>query len=416
MQKGARPSLRTGVSLENRPAVALMPWLWRGANLLHLPPDRLAAEVERLAEGLPVEIFRSGAMSLSLDDVEASVAGRPTLYDELAPQLAMMPAPDGVRVEPAQWCELLDARGYLNVSISEGARLFGVSERTFGDLLCAVRAWVEPPGLFASNLVDCLLIQLRRVDARDAAVADAEYLLCGALEDLERYGAADAPRLARSLAWSEARLAAALCVLQALDPSPGIDYAPSAPLVPELEFIASGDAVVCRVAEENLPRVVMMEGAGVSWPGSALGEARNLIERLAMRVRTMRRVGDFFASAQRDYLLRMRDAPTAMRLADVAAGTGLHVSTVSRVLSAHWATCEGLGVFRLSHLAMRALRTRDGAGCLDYAYLERAIRSAASDGLSDRRLAEFLGVPRRTLTYHRLRLGLGRRKINNAKM
>ena len=43
---------------------------------------------------------------------------------------------------------------------------------------------------------------------------------------------------------------------------------------------------------------------------------------------------------------------------------------------------------------------------LDYDTLEALLRDAQEKGLPDRRVAETLGLPRRTVTYHRLRLGL----------
>lgn len=392
------------LALRLRPQIALTPYLWNEANFLHLPPDALYEQLVRLSERLPVQVSRTGG-DVSYD-VLAETACEPSPDDEVRAQIAMMRTLPEAFCDPAAWCALLDDRGYLACPASEAAAAFGAGVRDFGEALVRVQDWVEPPGLFAENLADCLSIQLRRCECPGQDTADAACLLRDGLAALER---GETARFAANRGWSAERLQAALSCLRRLDPAPGSVRLNAERAVPELEFIREDGAIRCRVMEEHIPRLSLIAGTPQDWDVDRMRQFRGLAARLAERTKTLARIGTSLGMLQRDYLLGQTAYPQVLGLAEIAAETGLHASTVSRVLALHWGFCAELGVFRLSALLMRRMRTRRKERQIDYAYLERAIRSAAEDGLSDAKLAAFLGIPRRTVAYHRVRLGYRRR-------
>lgn len=386
-----RQELRTG----------LIPCIWQEANLLHLSLPELLEELRRAAAELPIEV-RAPRTAPPYDE-EQGIGGAPSFEEAVGHQISLCPELDDALPGGAAWCELLDARGFLNCSPREAAAALGVGEGIFARALSAIQAWVEPPGLFALDLADSLRIQLGRLGMGES---DAAFLLARGRAMLEE-GRAHA--FAEASGWSAERLEAALNVLRSLDPNPGGAFSANRTIVPELEFVVRDGVVHCRVMRENLPALEVLEGAAgeAGEAGETLARrARSLLLRLEGRERTLARVGAFFAERQSAYLSKRADCPAPLGLKDVARAVGLHVSTVSRILSSCWARSNALGVLRLSSLLLRRLGGAGGASGIDYAYLARTIRGAQEELLSDAEVADFLGIPRRTVAYHRQRLGL----------
>ena len=384
-----RQELRTG----------LIPCIWQEANLLYLSPHALLEELRRAAAELPLEV-RVPRATLPYDEGHET-AGAPSFEEAIGHQIFLCPNLDDVLTNGAAWCELLDARGFLNCTPREAAVVLGVSEGAFARALSAVQTWVEPPGLFALDLADSLRIQLDRLEMRES---DAAFLLARGREMLEE-GRAQA--FSKAYGWSAGRLEAAMNVLRSLDPNPGGAFSAGHAVVPELEFVVREGTVHCRVMRENLPSLEMIEGAMAGAAGETLARrARSLLLRLEGRERTLARVGTFLADRQSAYLSKRAESPGPLGLKETARAVGLHPSTVSRILSSYWARSDVLGVLRLSSLLLRRLGGAGGASGIDYAYLGCTIRRAQEELLTDAEVADFLGIPRRTVAYHRQRLGL----------
>lgn len=370
--------------------------------MLHMPPEALTEHLKDLAEKLPL-LYRP-PQTLSLDDIGETASDRRSMDEEIGGQIALMPTMGGVFSNASRWCELLDARGYLNCTDEEAARGFGIKSEIFVERLRAVQDWIEPAGFFAHNLADCLTIQLRRLGLADS---DAAFLLRHGREDLE-HDRMDG--FLRQQGWSRERLANALKTLRRLDPTPGYAFERTSFILPELEFTATDESVTCKVALDNLPHLALMEDIADFCDKRTCREARNIIQHLAERNDTLARIGNFLAAGQKDFLMGHAPSPAPLGLKEIAVAANLHVSTISRILSTRWARSDRRGLFRLSALLMRKLMNRAGESRMDYAYLEHAIRSAVDEGLKDAELARFLGIPRRTVAYHRLRLGIIRKR------
>ena len=384
-----RPILRTG----------LIPCIWQEANLLHLSPHELLEELHRAVAELPLEV-RPPRAALLYDEEQEAVAA-PSFEGVVGHQISLCPDLNGVLPNGAAWCELLDARGFLNCLPREAAAVLQLPADTFARALSAIQAWVEPPGLFARDLADSLRIQLERLGMGES---DAVFLLAHGRTMLEE-GRVCA--FADAYGWSAKRLDCALGVLRSLDPNPGGAFSANHAIVPELEFIVEEDGVHCRVMRENLPALEMIEGAVTGEGGEALvRRTRSLLLRLEGRERTLARIGAFLAAYQSAYLSKRAESPRSLGLKEISRAAGLHPSTVSRVLASHWARSDALGVLRLSSLLLRRLGGAGGASGIDYAYLGRTIRRAQEELLTDAEVADFLGIPRRTVAYHRQRLGL----------
>lgn len=326
--------------------------------------------------------------------------GPPSLDDHLRRELAETPLA-GFDFDPARLGETLDPRGYLNVPLEPWGAHLGLLPEEAPRALAALQEWADPPGLFARDLAECLLIQLRRKFGEEG---DGGRLLREGRENLER---GDQSALARRLEWSSERLHRALKELQALDPHPGYAFRRTAAVRPELLFrpVGPNRELAVHLVEENLPRLVLAEGisplGGNPRDRGAWHAARAVLGAWAQRLRGRVEVGRFLAKRQRPYLLGDLPAPEPLVLADLHREMGYHPSTLSRVLRATWAVTPR-GTVLLGRLLSRPLRGRPD---LSVAALRYLLRQARREGRSWAEVARELALSPRTVAWHGFRCG-----------
>lgn len=376
------------------PSLTLKPYLWMGGNLLFLPPGELEEVLRELARGLPVSVAPPRGRPLSLEALETDLPASGEGEEDLLRQIAACPGLPGPG--PRMWLLLLGPRGILNVPEVQGAAALGLPLRVFRAGLEALQDWTDPPGLFARDLQECLLLQLRR---RGRDISDEATLLREGRDHLE---GGTLERFRREQGWSAERLGAALRELRRLDPAPGRGLVPPEPVRPELSLLpGEGGAVECRLLQENLPRLVCEAPLPEGPEGRRL---RDLLLRLGMRARTLVRLGLALGLRQQRHLTDPQAPPAPLNLRTLGEDTGLSPSTVSRCLNQTWARTLR-GTLPLGSLLARSPRRRPD---LDYPSLEALLREATAQGLTDREVGDRTGLPRRTVAYHRNRLGLRR--------
>jgi len=397
--------------LEQETAARLCPQLWNRDNLLFVPMESLSDVLRELCRSLPLEARPPAGARFSGEAYDDELHGQADADDAPAEvafllsssrELAAVAEAEGSRLADAGlWCELLGPGGWLNASVADAAGAFGVREEVFLRALAIAQEAAEPAGLFARDAAECLLLQLDAAGGRDC---DAGTLLTegrNALESGER-ALAD---FARGAGWSDARLRDALRALRRLDPAPGRGVCGARFIRPELDFYTArnerGERLTrCRLARENLPRLSLAsEDLLATVEKKDWTRAKALLTRLGLRYRALLRVGVFFAERQAEYLSGAAKYKSPAGLKDAAAASGLHVSTVSRILAGTWARSPR-GTLRLSSLLSRS------HGAISYGELEAVLRAASERGESDAAVARETGIPRRTVAYQRRRLGI----------
>jgi len=329
---------------------------------------------------------------------EDGIEDIPDMDTVLRFQLASCPAIRELGDAAAILPQCLDTNGRLTVGDGELASLLRIAPERVSPLLAAVQDWVDPPGLFARNLTECLLIQLRR---RGENSGDAAELLRSGAEELADGGPAF---VMKTLGWSKERLDAALSRLRMLDPHPGGAFGTTGRVIPEIEFVPTpDDGVRTRYLPDRLPRVLVETDLfrGIDTPVlSALWRrGQSLLLALAVRTRGRMRVAMELARIQNAAIRSPGTALLPCTLGQIARTTGLHTSTVQRISRSVWAIAPG-GVMPLSRLFSRPLRSRPDMS-VDRVRNEIAIRSAG--GETDGRIAAELRIPVRTVAWHRTR-------------
>jgi RNA polymerase sigma-54 factor len=190
---------------------------------------------------------------------------------------------------------------------------------------------LDPPGLFARDLAECL-----RMQARDAGVLDAA--MEQILAHLPLLAAGDTARLARLGGCDEQGVVARFRLIRAMNPKPGNDFAnggqTAALREPDLlaRPLKDGRWQVS-LNRSALPDVEVVSDKTRPVDRAALGAAKALRHMLRARNATLLTVGREIAARQVAALLQGPGALLPMTMAELAAALDLHESTISRVVA-----------------------------------------------------------------------------------
>jgi RNA polymerase sigma-54 factor len=291
----------------------------------------------------------------------------------------------------------LDEHGRLDRSCGEIADELQVPESAVASVLAVVRR-CGPPGVGATSISECLLLQLDALDLDDDRERLARAVIADHLPALARGHFAS---IAKALGVSRAQVQQVLDLIRRrLRPYPAFDgNSPPASryVVPDVVVRERDGEFTVELVEPASTRLAVR-----SWPGGGeASRARSFVAMLHDRWSTLQRVVEYTVERQRDFLVDGETALKPLTRAEVAAALDLHESTVSRAIADKYALLPDGTIVPLS-------RFFGVSGAVD-AELRRLLEEA--DGpMSDQRLADRLreaGFPmaRRTVAKHRARLG-----------
>jgi RNA polymerase sigma-54 factor len=349
--------------------------------------------------------------------IEATLTRRPTLQEHLRWQLQMSDLSPAEKAA-AEWIVgNLDDDGYLQSGVEEIARQAGVPLAVVETALVEVQR-LDPAGVGARDLRECLLLQLRALGVDDPLV---RALVENHLDALQKR---DFRGIARTLGKSVEELGAAARVIARLDPKPGRAYGGDDPIyiTPDIYVHKVGDEFHIVLNEDGLPKLrinslyrdVLARDKAVAkdtreYVQDKVRSALWLIKSIHQRQRTIYRVMESIVRHQRDFFERGIAYLRPLNLRDVADDIGMHESTVSRVTTSKYAHTPQ-GIFELKYFFNSSINRIDGEAIASESVKERIRRIIAAEDarrpLSDQRIAEMLknaniDIARRTVTKYR---------------
>ena len=315
----------------------------------------------------------------------------------------------------------LDEDGYLRISLEEIAEQTGADRKLIREALLHVQA-MEPAGIGARNLTECLSLQLIR-KGMDTPLA--MLLVKDHLEDIAkgRTGA-----LAKTLGVKPVQIQDTCDLIRTLDPKPGRRFGRDAEaqyIVPDVYVELRDGKLVVSVQESAAPRLIispfyrrLLEDPQADEPlkdflEGRLNSAAWLIRSIQQRSQTILNVTGVIADLQENFL-KGTGSLAPMTLAQVAQIAGVHESTVSRCTSGKFAQTPR-GVFELKDLFSGGYNA--GGGEVSTGSVKKLIRryieaEDGSDPMSDQLLSEKLkqengvSISRRTVAKYRESLGI----------
>ncbi len=296
-----------------------------------------------------------GERDKKLDAMNNTAARGITLAEHLLGQWAFVECPPGVRKAGEAIINNIDAEGYFRADF-EQVRKDSKVPLTLEGLAAALSLvqTLEPAGVGARNLRECLLLQIDAV-ARDEDLAEGHdfelerALITDHLKDLEmnRY-----PQISRKLGLEIDEIKAAVHRLGRLNPYPGkqIGGSDAPPITPDaiIYYDEETDKYEIEMTNDPAPNL-FISGMYRKWLkdkkhdkktreflATNVRNARWLLESIEQRKSTITRVIRAVVDAQREFFDKGPEFLRPLPMIQVADQLGIHVATVSRAVSEKW--------------------------------------------------------------------------------
>jgi RNA polymerase sigma-54 factor len=315
--------------------------------------------------------------------------------------------------------ETVDETGYLTVPVEQVADLTAAPVPLVEQALALVQE-LDPAGVGARSLAECLALQAKAADRYDPAMArlidNLDLLSKGRTADLKRICGVD-----------DEDLADMIRELRCYDPKPGCRFSRAAAedVTPDVFVRQTRDGYSVELNQATLPRLLVnrryyqelksgpQDRRSRAWLSECLQSASWLVKALDQRARTIVKVVSEIVKRQRGFFDRGVSALRPLTLREVAEAIGMHESTVSRATSNKYLLCDR-GLFELKYFFGSGVQSAEGEGAAAEA-VKAAIKEVIdceNEILSDDAIAALLkqrgfDCARRTVVKYRESRGIG---------
>ena len=327
----------------------------------------------------------------------------------------------------------IDSRGYFTDDTASIAETFSVPEETVLRLLSEIQK-LDPAGVGARDLSECLLLQLSR---RPGHSPVTEAIIKDHLDELGRNHIAG---IARKMKLPVADVEAACEEIRSLNPKPGnsfSDRSQMAYISPDAVIVHVEDGFEILVNEYQYPRFhistyyqelakTVSDAETRTYLREKIRQAHAVADNIRQRSTTLSKVLHVIVDKQQDFFLRGVGNKRPLKLSDIAEATGLHESTISRTLRSKYLQCSW-GVYPLNYF-LTSVASKNAVSGEEQTpeYIKLRIKKIIAEEnkerpLSDesisRALAEAqINISRRTVNKYRQELGIpdksGRKQIS----
>lgn len=403
-------------------------------------PAGADSDIASNADSLPAELpgdtswedtFDTGATSYSApgdsdgrDFFETHNSEGETLHDHLIWQLDLTPFSDIDREIAATIIDSINDDGYLSVSLEElreGMQLDPALEIGIEEVQAVLHRiqYFDPVGVGARDPAECLIIQLRQLDADTPWLKEALQLV---QDHVSLLGNRDYNQIMRRMKLGEPELQEVLKLVQSLNPRPGsqITTAKAQYVVPDVFVFKNKGKWQVDLNIEATPRLrinshyaSLVRRADNSednaYLRNHLQEARWFLKSLQSRHETLLKVARCIVDRQRNFFEYGDEAMKPLVLRDIAESVEMHESTISRVTTQKYMHTPR-GIFEFKYFFSSHVGTSDGGECSATAIraIIKKLVSAEkpSKPLSDSKIASLLAdqgikVARRTIAKYR---------------
>jgi RNA polymerase sigma-54 factor len=391
-----------------------------------------------MAENLPDDYEERSRPSLNRieqegdrrHDAMANMLARPeSLTDYLHHQLSWFDVEDSVRRMAERIIYSLDTNGYLKTPLEEllpplapdangDLQSYRAKQLATAEEALRVVQRLDPPGVGARNLKECLLLQLT---PGMPFYEELRVLINQHLEDLENNRL---PQISKKIGLSIEKIQEVWHELRKLKPKPGADFNESTvPSVTPDVFVERNEQgkYEVRLEDGQLPslyispyyrKLLRDEGTNAEtreYIKRKINSAQWLIESIEQRRSTLTRVSQAIVDHQTKFLDDGPEYIEPLKMQQIADKVGVHVTTVSRAVDDKWIQTPR-GIFPLKRFFVGGTTSADGE---EVAWdrvrikLQEIIDSEdKTKPLSDDAIVEELGkegitVARRTVTKYR---------------
>lgn len=301
-------------------------------NILEMSSSNLKELIEKEVNKNPMLeiVYSPRSNSHSTDEETTSpldfISKEKSLFDFLEEQLSYLKLSKKFRDICYYIINNLDDRGYLSISKSDIKKIFKISTKELQEVFNIIYS-LEPHGIGAENLKDCLKIQLTIKDKKDPLLFS---IIDNYLEDL---GDKNFEFIAENLNISADRIKSYLSLIQTLDPIPARGYFvgnKTRYIVPEAKIEIIDKTLKVTLNEEAFPKI-KLSSSDIS-DKTNYQNALNLIKAIEKRYITLEKILNLLIVKQFDFFFLGKEHLKTLTLKDIASELNLHISTISRAI------------------------------------------------------------------------------------
>ncbi|MCY9189072.1 RNA polymerase factor sigma-54 [Bacillus mojavensis] len=316
----------------------------------------------------------------------------------------------------------LDSNGYLEEDVEEAARRLSVSAEEAEAVLRKLQS-LEPAGIGARSLQECILLQLQRLPSRNE---QAELLVS---EHFDVFAQKNWKALSKETGMPLHTIQDISDKIAALHPRPGLLFASPEHdmyIEPDIFITVKNGHITAELNSRSFPEIelhpqyrpLLSSGAcqdTVSYLSTKYQEWRWLSRALRQRKQTITRIVNELTARQKDFFLKGRSAMKPLTLREVADCLSLHESTISRAIKGKTIQTP-YGLFEMKMFFSGKAEASGDGDTSNYAvktHLEALIQQEdKTKPLSDQKLADLLyeqhriQISRRTVAKYRDQLNI----------
>jgi RNA polymerase sigma-54 factor len=399
----------------------LTPHMRQSMEILHMSSLDLHELVKQQANENPFielkDITENRRVSVSNNDwwLNTDHSASVTLESVLLEQIACMNLESTLMILCKWIIGNLDAKGYLPYTKEEISSIQGSSLGHVSQAIQIIQS-LEPYGVGASNLAECLLLQLQQMKGIEPLMISLVQ------EDLPDIAKGKLHQLAVKYGTELSRIQAAIEQIKALNPKPGAMYSRDQPqyVMPDLKLKLVEGRYTVFLENAALPGITLsdsylrlMEQKSSQDAYRFLKQqwqaARGLMDSIERRKSTLLQTACLIFELQADFCAKGTAHILPMTMKQVADAMQVHESTVSRTVSRKYIQTPW-GMFELKHFFSSSMKQADGTSVSSF-YMKEKIRLAIAGEyrdkpFSDQQLAELLNskglnISRRTVAKYR---------------
>jgi len=348
---------------------------------------------------------------------EAFVSGEMSLRDHLSEQLPLAIRGHAERLIGQHLIDMVDEAGYLHADLDQLAAKLGAPLELVESVL-AILQTLDPAGVFARSLGECLALQLKEQNRYDPQIA-------ALLDNLDLLAAHNMTALRKAVGADMSEIADMIEEIKRLNPKPGLRFGSVQlqPVVPDVLVRAASDGRwLIELNSDTLPRVLVNRTyfAEVNrtthtekdkdYLLECLQTANWLVKSLDQRARTILKVAEEIVRQQDGFFTYGVEHLRPLNLKTVADAISMHESTVSRVTSNKYMATPR-GIFELKYFFTSAIASAGEGEAHSSEAVRHRIRQMiegesartilSDDKLVERLKAEGIDIARRTVAKYR---------------
>ena len=385
------------------------------------------APLDAPAEAIGADAANTGIMATSSGggssfsgtdlNLENTLSEDLSLHDHLREQLNLLTLSPADKLIASFLIDMVSDAGYLVGDLDEAAENLGCTAERIQSVLEILRG-MEPTGVFATDLTDCLALQLKDKNRYDPAIA-------ALLENLEMLAEGNLKGLLEVCGVDQEDISEMISEIKALDPKPGLQFGGeiAQTVVPDVFVHRRPDGGwQIELNSETLPKVLVNNRyysviSGKSrkkdekeYLSECLNSANWLVKSLDQRAHTILKVTTALVEEQEMFFTQGIEFLRPLNLKTIAEAISMHESTVSRVTSNKY-LATSRGVFELKYFFTSAINSTSGGDSHSAASVRHKLKQLIDDEtpnriLSDDKIVELMklqgiDIARRTVAKYR---------------